>query len=108
MARMPLIAKLGEKVHVTINQSPPATALHSTTKTLASRRWHLPYWSAEYDFVISPPWVIALAMIAVGMTILVVSACRTLRKRKSMLLGEKGRLTLLPHTPVNVPSCNIV
>ena len=71
-------------------------------------QWHLPYWSAEYDFVVSPPWLIALAMIAVGMTILVVSSCRALGKRKGMVLGEKKRTTLLPHGPADVPSCNIV
>ena len=103
MGKMFLVAKLGEKVHVTIKQSPPATALHSTAKPLAMPQWHLPYWSAEYDFVVSPPWLIALAMIAVGMTILVVSACATLRKRKWMVLGEKNRMTLLPHRTVDVP-----
>lgn len=67
--------------------------------------------------VVSPPWLLALAMIALGLTILVVSACRTLgkRKRKSVALGERRRRRRMMrarlddrHPPVMAPECNVV
>lgn len=61
--------------------------------------------------VVSPPWLLALAMIALGLTILAVSACRTLgkRKRKVGAQGERRRrmeVTLDDRHPAVM--CNIV
>ncbi len=84
MGKIPLVAKLGEKVEVKIYQS-PATASHATSS------WHLPFWSGDYELVVSPPWVMALGMIALGLGILVWSGCRMLRRRKAKVLGEKRK-----------------
>lgn len=62
--------------------------------------------------VVSPPWLLGLAMIALGLTILAVSACRTLgkRKRKVGAQGERRRrrmeVTLDDRHPAVM--CNIV
>lgn len=103
MGKVPLVAKVGENVELTIAR-PPATAPHAPPAS----PWHLPYWSGDYEVVISPPWLIALAMIALGLTILVYSACKTLRKRKSAVLGDKTKVRLNSYPPVRIFSCNMV
>lgn len=113
---MPLIAKLGENVEFAIHRT-PATTTTTTASPVppaasSSSPWHLPYWSGEYGVVVSPPWLLALAMIALGLTILAVSACRTLgkRKRKVGAQGERRRrrmeVTLDDRHPAVM--CNIV
>lgn len=114
MRKMPLVAKLGENVEIAIHRSPATTTTASRVPAASSSSpWHLPYWSGEYGVVVSPPWLLALAMIALGLTILVVSACRTLgRKRKSVALGERRRRMKARlddrHPPVMAPACNVV
>ena len=103
MGRVPLVAKLGDNVELTVIRHPTRPP-HSPPAS----PWHLPYWSGELELVVSPPWSIGLFMIALGMTILVFSACKALKKRKSAALGEKTRVRLNSYLSMRIPWCNIV
>ena len=81
-----LVAKLGDNVNVNvhIHHRPPSS----------TASWHLPFWRSggEYELVVSPPWMIAFAMIAVG----VVMLCWRRRRRRRYLEAMAA------------PACNIV
>ena len=103
MEGAPFVAKLGDNVELIVIRH-PTRAPHSPPGS----PWHLPYWSGKFELVISPPWLIGLFMIALGITVLVFSACKALKNRKSAVLGEKTRVRLNSCPPMRIPSCNIV
>lgn len=110
MGKVPLAAKLGDNVEVAIVRPPTPAPAPYPPAPAAVAAWHLPYWSGDYEVVISPPWLIALAMIALGLAVLAVSACRSLRRRKMGARGEKGRrVRLSSYPPLRMSSsCSIV
>lgn len=100
MGRMiiPLVAKVGENVNVVVTNHihrRPSVSSSSTLTTAPPHPppgWHLPFWSGDHEFILvsSPPWLIALVMIGVGVTMVVFSCWKTVGRRRGGGVGEKG------------------